>query len=92
MEAGGALSDEQAARLAAARADLKYVLHFPKGEKYVSLLKDADTPEAQVRTREVYSVVSVVSKIQLYVDLEAEDGRILYECEVNVKKVEASRA
>ena len=33
--------------LAAAREDLEYVLHFPKGEKYVSLLKDAEDPEAQ---------------------------------------------
>lgn len=28
--------------------DLQYVKHFPKGEKYVSLLREADTPEAQV--------------------------------------------
>lgn len=34
-------------RLAAAEEDLEYVLHFPKGEKYVSLLKDAEEPEAQ---------------------------------------------
>mmetsp|Transcript_2556 Transcript_2556/g.5188 ORF Transcript_2556/g.5188 Transcript_2556/m.5188 type:complete len:317 (+) Transcript_2556:139-1089(+) len=34
-------------RLAAVQEDLEYVLHFPKGEKYVSLLRDADTAEAQ---------------------------------------------
>lgn len=28
---------------------LQYVLHFPKGEKYVSLLKDADDPADQAR-------------------------------------------
>lgn len=27
--------------------DLQYVLHFPKGERYVSLFKQAETPEAQ---------------------------------------------
>lgn len=26
---------------------MQYVLHFPKGEKYVSLLKEANDPEAQ---------------------------------------------
>ena len=26
---------------------LQYVLHFPKGEKFVSLLKNADTEEGQ---------------------------------------------
>jgi hypothetical protein len=34
-------------KLAAAQEDLEYVLHFPKGEKYVSLLRDADTADAQ---------------------------------------------
>ena len=26
---------------------LQYVVHFPKGEKYVSLLRNAEDPEAQ---------------------------------------------
>ena len=34
-------------RLVAAEEDLEYVLHFPKGEKYVSLLKEAEESEAQ---------------------------------------------
>lgn len=34
-------------QLIQAREDLEYVLHFPKGEKYVSLLKDANDEEAQ---------------------------------------------
>jgi len=33
--------------LAMAEEDLEYILHFPKGEKYVSLLKDSEDPEAQ---------------------------------------------
>lgn len=28
---------------------LQYVLGFPKGHKYVSILKTADTPEAQIQ-------------------------------------------
>lgn len=28
--------------------DLEYVLHFPKGEKYVAVLRDAEDPAAQV--------------------------------------------
>lgn len=28
---------------------MQYVMHFPKGEKYVSILKDAEDPEAQGR-------------------------------------------
>ncbi|KAL4437487.1 hypothetical protein ABPG77_003468 [Micractinium sp. CCAP 211/92] len=46
--AGGAgdLAQLEAA-LAAAKEDLEYVLHFPKAEKYVSILRQADTAEAQ---------------------------------------------
>ena len=33
--------------LAQAEDDLEYVLHFPKGEKYVSILKNSQDPEAQ---------------------------------------------
>jgi hypothetical protein len=35
-------------QIAALQADLQYVLHFPKAEKYVSLLRQADDPAAQV--------------------------------------------
>lgn len=49
--AGGAGEVAQLeAALAAAREDLEYVLHFPKAEKYVSILRQADTAEAQVRS------------------------------------------
>jgi len=34
-------------RIQQVKEDLDYVLHFPKGEKYVSIIKDADDPEAQ---------------------------------------------
>ncbi|MEW5315403.1 MAG: hypothetical protein WDW38_006835 [Sanguina aurantia] len=34
-------------KLAELQADLQYVLHFPKGEKYVSIIKNADEPSAQ---------------------------------------------
>lgn len=34
-------------RIQQVKEDLEYVLHFPKGEKYVSIIKDADDPEAQ---------------------------------------------
>lgn len=30
-------------------ACLQYVLHFPKGERYVSILKDAAEPDAQAK-------------------------------------------
>jgi len=36
-----------AEELGQAKADLRYTTHFPKGEKYVSLLKEGETPEAQ---------------------------------------------
>lgn len=47
--AGGATSAEQLRQqIAAVKEDLEYVLHFPKAEKFVSLLRQAETPEAQV--------------------------------------------
>lgn len=41
------LDDSLKEELIKAQEDLEYILHFPKGEKYVSLLKDAEDPEAQ---------------------------------------------
>jgi hypothetical protein len=35
-------------QVAAVQEDLQYVLNFPKGEKYVSLLRQAEDPGAQV--------------------------------------------
>lgn len=44
----GASAEQLQQQVAAVKEDLEYVLHFPKAEKYVSLLRQADTPEAQV--------------------------------------------
>lgn len=45
---GGASAEQLRQQVAAVKEDLEYVLHFPKAEKFVSLLRQADTPEAQV--------------------------------------------
>jgi hypothetical protein len=50
-EAGGQALQQLQQQAEGLRQDLQYVKHFPKGEKYVSLLREADTPEAQVRRR-----------------------------------------
>lgn len=39
------------AQLEEARLDLQYVLHFPKGEKYVSILKDPETEADRARVQ-----------------------------------------
>ena len=41
--------EELQAQVAQVQEDLTYVLHFPKGERYVSLLRNVDDPQAQVR-------------------------------------------
>lgn len=46
--AAGSTAAQLEAALAAAKEDLEYVLYFPKAEKYVSILRQADSPEAQV--------------------------------------------
>lgn len=46
--AGGASAEQLRQQIVAVKEDLEYVLHFPKAEKYVSLLRQADNPEAQV--------------------------------------------
>ncbi|KAK9825690.1 hypothetical protein WJX81_004393 [Elliptochloris bilobata] len=43
---GGEPAPGDAAALAQAQDDLQYVLHFPRGEKYVALLKPAADPAA----------------------------------------------
>ena len=45
---GGGEGDGQHQRLNQLQADLEYVLNFPPGERYVSLLKDATDPASQV--------------------------------------------
>eukprot|EP00891_Asterochloris_glomerata_P008970 jgi/Astpho2/8970/Aster-02645 len=48
IETGGAgTAEQQAAELHQAQEDLQYVLHFPRTEKYVSLLKTAPDAAAQ---------------------------------------------
>ena len=48
---GRASAEQLRQQIAAVKEDLEYVLHFPKAEKYVSLLRQADNPEAQVGLR-----------------------------------------
>lgn len=43
------LTGAQNDKLDQLKADLLYVTHFPKGEKYVSLFKQAETPDAQAK-------------------------------------------
>ena len=44
---------------------LQYVLHFPKGEKYVSLLKKADNEEAQLALDKERSRLRAIVRQQL---------------------------
>jgi hypothetical protein len=60
--------------------DLQYVLNFPKGEKYISILKTADDPEAQAhleaeRTRLRRLVQQQMAEAALVGD--ADEGRSL---------------
>ena len=65
----GAEDDEQRnasrRKLEQAREDLEYVLHFPKGEKYVSLLKDTDDAEAQAHLQNERERLRAIVKQQL---------------------------
>eukprot|EP00887_Chlorella_sp_A99_P007649 scaffold20.g7649.t1 len=78
--AGQGASVEDAAALAAAEADLQYVLHFPKGEKYVSLLKDAQGAEAQARLdaeRARLRALVATQLVEAALVGEADEGRSL---------------
>lgn len=44
---------------------LQYVLHFPKGERYVSILKEAAEPEAQAKLEAERTRLKAVIKHQL---------------------------
>ena len=47
-ERGGALSEDAERELASAKEDLEYVMNFPRGEKYVSVLvNDGDTEHSK---------------------------------------------
>ncbi|WPT15310.1 rRNA-processing protein EFG1 [Picochlorum sp. SENEW3] len=67
-------------RLAAVQEDLEYVLHFPKGEKYVSLLRDADTAEAQAHLE------SERKRLREIVKQKLRDDAIVNEPDEGVRK------
>ena len=43
---------------------MQYVLHFPKGHKYVSILKTADTPEAQAQLEQQRAALRTLARQQ----------------------------
>ena len=58
---------------------LQYVMHFPKGEKFVSLLKNADDPESQARLEVERTRLRGLVRRQMADDMllsEANEGRI----------------
>lgn len=64
---------------------LQYVLHFPKGERYVSILKDAAEPEAQAKLDAERIRLKAVIKRQLAESAmltEADEGLSLAESTV----------
>ncbi|GAB4819147.1 hypothetical protein N2152v2_006193 [Parachlorella kessleri] len=74
------LSPEELAKLEQLREDLQYVLHFPKGEKYVSLLKEAPTPEEQQKLEAERARLRALARKQLAeaaLVTEADEGRSL---------------
>ncbi|KAK9806955.1 hypothetical protein WJX72_008651 [[Myrmecia] bisecta] len=73
-------ADANTALLAQLRDNLQYVLHFPKGEKYVSILKDSNNSVSQAllvseRTRLRALVHSSLADIAMVT--EADEGRSL---------------
>ncbi|GIL58622.1 hypothetical protein Vafri_13636 [Volvox africanus] len=68
------------AKLAALKDDLLYVKHFPKGEKYVSILRDVEDPEAQKHLEaERERLRSIVRRqvAEVAAVTEADEGRAL---------------
>lgn len=77
---GPALTSEQETELRQAEEDLQYVLNFPKGEKYISILKNAEEPEAQAHLETERSRLRALVKKQLAEAAligEADEGRSL---------------
>jgi hypothetical protein len=71
--------EETRKKLSSAREDLEYVLHFPKGEKFVSLLKDAEDAEAQAHLERERARLRALVKQQLRDDAivnELHEGRV----------------
>ncbi|GLI59630.1 hypothetical protein VaNZ11_001555, partial [Volvox africanus] len=68
------------AKLAALKDDLMYVKHFPKGEKYVSILRDVEDPEAQKNLeaeRERLRAIMRRQVAEVAAVTEADEGRAL---------------
>ncbi|KAG2484668.1 hypothetical protein HYH03_016555 [Edaphochlamys debaryana] len=66
--------------LAKLKEDLQYVLNFPKGEKYVSILKNVEDPEAQKHLETERERLRGVIRMQLAevaAVTEADEGRAL---------------
>jgi hypothetical protein len=75
-------TSEQAALLESLEHDLHYVLHFPKGEKYVSLLKQCDDGEDQERLEAERDRLRKLVQKQLAEEAlvaEADEGKSLQE-------------
>ncbi len=75
---GGHPTAAQARQLQQLQADLQYVMHFPRGEKYVSLLIKANTPEARaVQEQERTRLRALVAKqlAEKAVLTEANEGQ-----------------
>lgn len=80
LGAGPGLTSEQEIELRQAEDDLQYVLNFPKGEKYISILKNAEEPEAQAHLETERSRLRALVKQQLAEAAllgEADEGRSL---------------
>jgi hypothetical protein len=60
---------------------IQYVLHFPRGEKYVSLLKDApvDAPEAQAH------VIAERQRLRLLVKQQLSESATVTEADEGIK-------
>ena len=85
---------EQEAELQQSVEDLHYVLHFPKGEKYISVLKNAEDPEAQAHLDAERSRLRLlVKKQQVEVALmtEADEGRSLAVDNTTIRSVQSGK-
>ena len=80
--AGAELSPAEQQQLRQLQEDLQYVMHFPKGEKYVSLLKEAEGEEARQQLAAERARLRALVRQQLAeaaMVAEADEGRSLAE-------------
>lgn len=71
--------------------DLLYVMHFPKGEKYVSILKSCDNPEAQAALDAERHRLKVIVRKRMAEEAliaEADEGRSLLAAESKLGDLE----